>query len=82
MIKNTAREGQWIYVGDSNIPAYVINVISEKEVSAGYYQNNAKAIQENFVLIDGRWEFEHKGPNGLYLKGTKYEAIVKRGPYR
>ena len=81
MSKNTVREGQWIYVGKSSIPAYVISVISDEEVSAGYYQNDAKAIKENFVLVDGRWEFKYEGPNGSYLKGTRYETIVKRGPY-
>ncbi|MEX0648522.1 MAG: hypothetical protein WEA56_16300 [Balneolaceae bacterium] len=81
MSKETVREGQWIYVGENRIPAYVINVISEEEVSAGYYQNDVKAIKENFVLVDDRWEFKHKGPNGTYLKGTRYETIVKRGPY-
>lgn len=79
--KETVREGQWIFVGENQIPAYVINVISEEEVSAGYHQNNFKAIKENFVLVDGRWEFKYKGPNGTYLKGTRYESIVKRGPY-
>lgn len=81
MSKETVREGQWIYIGENRIPAYVIQVISEEEVSAGYYQNHVKAIKENFVLEDGRWEFKHEGPNGIPLKGKRYEAIVKRGPH-
>ncbi|MCZ4374286.1 hypothetical protein O4H50_21085 [Vibrio diazotrophicus] len=71
--------GHWIYVGTSHIPAYVISVISDNEVSAGYYQNNSKAIKEEFVNVDGMWCFKHSGPSGSYLTGS-IASIVKRGP--
>ncbi len=74
------EKGSWIYVGESKIPAYVINVISETEVSAGYYQNMTKAIKESFVWEGGVWEFKHSGPSGSYLS-DHLESVVKRGPH-
>ncbi len=80
MNESGIKEGSWIYVSSSRIPAYVINVISESEVSAGYYQNDTKAIKEDFIFNGNSWEFEHSGPSGSYLSGN-LEVIVKRGPY-
>ena len=79
-MSESIETGKWIYVGDSRIPAYIINVISDTEVSAGYFQNDSKAIKEEFVLNNGQWQFKHSGPSGSYLKGD-LEAIVKRGPF-
>ena len=75
------KKGDWITVGSSNISAYVFNVISGTEVSAGYYQNQSKAIKENFVWDGETWQFKYHGPNGSYLRDEE-EAIVKRGPRR
>lgn len=75
------KEGQWIRVGDSNIKAYVFHVISDIEVSAGYYQNQAKAIKEEFVWNGASWQFKSSGQDGSYLHGSD-EALIKRGPPR
>lgn len=75
------KEGDWITVGPSYISAYVFHVFSDTEVSAGYYQNQSKAIKEYFVWDGGYWQFKFQGPNGSYLRGEE-EAIVKRGPPR
>jgi hypothetical protein len=48
-------------------------------LSVGYYQNNVKAIKEDVIWKDDRWQFKCSGPNGVYLKG-KDAAIVKNGP--
>lgn len=79
MSSEMIKENEWIYVGDNRIPAYVINIISATEVSAGYYQNSAKTIKEEFILKNGQWEFKSSGPSGSYLSGS-LESIVKRGP--
>ena len=71
---------EWIFVGEFRIPAYVIKVVTQDYVSAGYYQNNIKAIKENFKYIDGRWEFDSNNVGGTYLQGS-LAAIVKAGPY-
>lgn len=81
MSDSKVKKGDWITVGSSNISAYVFNVISDTEVSAGYYQNQSKAIKEDFVWDGNAWQFKHQGPNGSYLRGDE-EAIVKRGPWR
>lgn len=64
---------------DSGIDGYVLGIFDEKEISVGYYQNDAKVIKETVVWKDGFWCFKYSDPNGSYLRG-KYEAIVKRGP--
>lgn len=76
-----SKGGDWIKVGDSRIDAYVFHVISETEVSAGYYQNRSKAIKEDFVWDGETWQFKHQAQNGSYLHGSD-EAIVKNGPPR
>lgn len=78
MAEESVKEGDWITVGDSRINAYVTSVHSSSEVSAGYHQNQLKAIKEDFVLKNGRWEFKHSGPSGSYLSGH-LESIIKRG---
>lgn len=71
--------GQWITVGESNIDAYVFQVISKTEILAGYYQNRTRAIKEEFVWNGSVWNFKNSGPSGSYLHGAD-EALVKRGP--
>jgi len=79
MSRGKVKVGDWIYVDESRIPAYVIKVLSETKVSAGYYQNNFKTIKENFLWDGEKWKFETSDPSGTYL-GKDLEAIVKRGP--
>ena len=79
MNKEKVKVGDWIYVGQSKIPAYVINVYADGKVSAGYYQNNLKAIKEDFIWDGKNWDFETSGPSGIYL-GGELKAIVTRGP--
>lgn len=81
MSKGSVKVGDWITVGSSRLNAYVFHVLSETEVSAGYYQNNTKAIKENFVWKGEAWQFKYSGPNGSYLRGQE-ERIVKQGPPR
>jgi len=81
MNREKVNAGDWIYVGKSRIPAYVIKVLTDTKVSAGYYQNNFKAIKENFLWNGEKWEFETSGISVQYLRGD-LEAIVKRGPSR
>jgi len=81
MSNSKVKKGDWIIVGSSRISAYVFNVTSDTEVSAGYYQNQSKAIKEDFLWDGESWQFKHQGPNGSYLRGEE-EAIVKRGPRR
>ena len=78
MNKEKVKSGEWIRVGKIN--AYVISVISDDEVSAGYLQNDIKAIKESFVWDGQRWQFKDSGPSGSYLSGS-LEAIVKNGPF-
>ncbi|MGJ8690494.1 MAG: hypothetical protein ACSHXZ_13355 [Gammaproteobacteria bacterium] len=72
-------KGQWIKVGESNIDAYIFQVLSYTEILAGYYQNRTKAIKEEFVWDGSRWSFKNSSPSGSYLRGAD-EALVKRGP--
>jgi hypothetical protein len=81
MAKPSVKVGDWIKVGQNRIDAYVFNIISDTMVSAGYYQNNAKAIKEEFVWDGETWQFENEGPCGSYLSGSD-AAIVKNGPPR
>ena len=78
---NEVSVGEWIYVGENLIPAYVLTVITPDLVSAGYCQNETKAIKENFEKIEGHWQFQSDGVCGGYLRGS-IEAIVKTGPYK
>lgn len=78
-MNSKVKVGDWIYVGESRIQAYVFRVISDVEVYAGYYQNQIKAIGENFILKDNSWLFKYDGLNGTYLRGAE-ESIIKRGP--
>ncbi|HCS64515.1 MAG TPA: hypothetical protein DIW64_10800 [Cellvibrio sp.] len=81
MSQSKVSVGDWIIVGDANINAYVFNVRSDTEVAAGYYQNGAKAIKEDFFWDGNRWQFKSEGPCGSYLKGHE-AAIVINGPCR
>lgn len=81
MSNSKVKEGDWITVGSSNMNAYVFHVLSDTEVSAGYYQNQSKAIKEDFVWDGESWQFKYQGPNGSYLRDQE-EAIVKIGPPR
>ena len=78
---NEVSAGKWIYVGENLIPAYILKVINPELVSAGYFQNDIKAIKENFEKVDGRWQFQSNSVGGSYLRGSD-EAIVKTGPYK
>jgi len=69
----------WITVGESNIHAYVFTVRSETEVSAGYYQNKAKEVKEDFVWDGACWNFKGSGVSASYLRGHD-AAIVRNGP--
>lgn len=79
MNREKVKVGDWIYIGESRIPAYVIKVLTDVKVSAGYYQNNFKAIKENFLWDGEKWIFESDNVSGSYLKGN-LEQVVKRGP--
>lgn len=79
MNREKVKAGDWIYVGESRIPAYVIKVLTDTKVSAGYYQNNIKAIKENFLWDGEKWIFESSSLSGIYL-GKDLETIIKRGP--
>lgn len=73
--------GTWIKVGkNQNIDAYVFRVDSDTEIFAGYYQNGAKAIGEDFVWNGAFWDFKYSTPSGSYLRGER-ERLVKKGPY-
>lgn len=73
------KEGDWIRITKNNIPAYVINIIDNENITIGYYQNNSKAIKEDCILKDGIWEFRYSGPSGSYIQGS-LEYIIKSGP--
>jgi len=74
----TVKKDDWIKIGTSRIDALVMHT-SEEHISVGYYQNHAKAIKEDVIWDGERWQFEHSGPSGSYLRGAE-EAAVKRGP--
>tara|TARA_Y100000588_G_C14147072_1_gene878834 strand:+ start:115 stop:351 length:237 start_codon:yes stop_codon:yes gene_type:complete len=78
-MNSKVKVGDWISVGESMIPAYVFRVISDIEVYAGYYQNDLKAIGEDFTFDGCFWRFKNSGPSGTYLRGAE-AAVVKRGP--
>ncbi len=77
------RLHDWIKVksdnDDEGQDGYVFKVISNAELSVGYYQNQSKAIKENVIWTGTHWKFKNDGPSGLHLKGPD-ESIVKRGP--
>lgn len=75
------REGQWITVGAEHIDGYVFHVFSPAHLGVGYIQNGGKAIKEDVVWRNGRWEFMEALPDGSYLRGPE-EALVRRGPSR
>lgn len=77
MNKPLVKKGDWIIVGKT-INGLVMDV-SPEYISVGYHQNGIKAIKEDVVWKNGRWEFMSTGPNGSYLRGPE-EAAVKRGP--
>lgn len=81
MDREKVQDGDWICVGKSRMPAYVIKVFSDTKVSVGYYQNNFKAIKENCNWDGEKWQFETDSLGGTYL-GRELEAIVKRGPLK
>lgn len=72
--------GEWVMWGSHSLDAYVLRVISETEIYAGYYQNNLKAIGEYFIWDGQAWVLKYQTPDGSYLRGEE-AAIVKRGPY-
>ena len=71
------KVGEWIYVSGS-VPGLVMGVCPEF-LAVGYYQNQAKAVKEDVVWRNDRWEFRTSGPDASYLRGAA-EAEVKRGP--
>jgi hypothetical protein len=75
--------GDWIFIksenGFSGIDGYVFNVHSNGVLSVGYYQNKSKAIKEEVIWKDNRWQFKCSGPNGSYLRGNDAK-IVESGP--
>ena len=72
------KVGEWIWVGSVN--GVVMRVHSD-HIEIGYHQNKIKAIKEDVVWKNGRWEFSSPDLGGLYLRGSEAEA-VKRGPLR
>ncbi len=75
----TVRIGDWISVGESGISALVFDVFSDKEVAAGYLQNNVKAVKDDFTWDGHIWQFKYKQPSGFVL--DPYEtSLVKKGP--
>ncbi len=75
----TVRIGDWISVGESGISALVFDVFSDKEVAAGYLQNNVKAVKDDFTWDGNIWQFKYKQPSGFVL--DPYEtSLVKKGP--
>lgn len=78
-MNDSIREGKWIKVGENGIDAYIFQVISSTEILAGYYQNQTKAVKENFIWNGEKWDFKNYGPSGSYLRGPD-EALVKKGP--
>lgn len=67
------------YLGPHNLDVYVLRVISETEIYADYYQNNSKAIGNNFIWDGQARVRKYQIPDGSYLR--REETIVKRGPY-
>lgn len=85
MERPTVAVGEWIFLKSENgltgIDGYVFAIHSNGDLSVGYYQNKSKAIKEDVVWKDDRWQFKNSGPNGTYLKGND-ATIVKNGPDR
>lgn len=72
------KVGEWISV--SGVDGLVMGVFPEF-LAVGYYQNHAKAVKEDVIWRNDRWEFRSSGPDASYLRGAE-EAAVKRGPPR
>lgn len=78
------KQGEWIILksdeASEGVHGYVLAVFPDGTLSVGYYQNNAKPIQEDVVWSDSFWKFKYDAPSGSYLRGSAAE-IVKRGPF-
>lgn len=81
MNSENVSESRWIEVGKNRMPAYVLHKYNEEWVSAGYYQNGIKVIKDDFVFLNGVWEFKNNPPAGTYIKNKSLEIKIKSGPY-
>ena len=56
---------------DNRIGAVVSLIYSENKVEAVYYQMSTnKYIAETCILVDGVWQFEDSGPNGINAENS------------
>lgn len=81
----TVKAGDWIKIKanekDTGIDGCVFEVLSEGEVSVGYYQKSTKEIKEDVAWNGTHWEFKNRGLVGSKVKSHK-TLIVKRESQR
>lgn len=73
MVKNLDR----IRIGV--VDAVVCAVYDDERAEVVYKDWKGMDINEDVKLVNGKWEFEHKGPAGGYAKGKERlrEAVAK-----
>lgn len=73
------KSGDAIYIGDSFVAkkAVVCQVYDDQNIEVVYLEGD-RAINEDMVLEEGRWEFKIQGPNGGYAdKNPRLSSYVR-----
>jgi len=81
---NPIKSGDVIYIGDSfaRKKAVVCQVYDDQNIEVVYLDRD-RAINEDMVFEEGKWEFKIQGPNGGYAdkypRLSRYVRILRSG---
>lgn len=76
---NPIKSGDVIYIGDSftTKKAVVCQVYDDQNIEVVYLDRD-RAINEDMVFEEGKWEFKIQGPNGGYAdKNSRLFSYVR-----
>ncbi len=88
--KPNVKPGDWISFGSGPLPkdAVVCNAYEDSslgDIEVVYLDDRNRAINEDMVWKDGKWEFKIAGPCGGYAdkydRLSAYVAQLRRGRY-
>jgi len=82
----TVEPGDWISFGGGILPKdAVVCSVGSDYIEVVYLDNGKKAISEDMIWKDGKWQFKIEGTNGGYADNSdrlkSYVAQLKRGRY-
>ena len=90
LVKPTVKSGDWISFGGGTFrkSAVVCTVYKDSsiaDIEVVYLDDRDRAINEDMVWKNDKWEFRHSGPGGGYADNydrlRSYVSQLRRGRY-